>query len=590
MNAAMENSEATVPMADLLARATSGVAHPSKSQAKLLDQLERLRERLATERFQLAVLGQFKRGKSTLLNALLRDPVLPTGVVPVTAIPTFIQRAKSPRLRVTYSAGRVEENDLAGGEELRARLRKLVTEEGNPRNVLEVARVDVFLPSRLLDRGVVLIDTPGVGSTHRHNSATADAVLPECDATLFVVSLDPPITQVEIEYLARIRPTVAHLTIVVNKIDTLEPEERMAAVAFLRRVLVEEAGLNGATPLFCISARGALRASEDGDQDALAASGFPELEAHLIEFLAHKKQATLAAAIARKASALVHELRLETEIALKSLRLPMQELEQRIRTFDEAAARFETQRQAAGDLLAGDRIRALQELQADAERLRQEGRAAFEQELDRALGGGADSETARATLAKTVVAFFDTALAEVVRTVGERVATMFSAHQERADELINLVRQTAADLLEIPLLAQARTDRFEPRRDPFWVTTARTVTLSPIPPGAFDRFLPQSMRKRRLRQRLMEEVDSVLRRNVENLRWATRQNLEDAFRRFGAELDERLASSLDATRGAMQAALVRRGEHSEAVEAEIAERIASSAKLHQIASDLVPFQ
>lgn len=582
----MEKSEATVPLADLLARAASSVSHPSTSQAKLLEQLERLRDRLATERFQLAVLGQFKRGKSTLLNALLRDAVLPTGVVPVTAIPTFIQRAESPRLRVTYNAGRVEENDLGGGEQLRERLRKLVTEEGNPHNILDVARVDVFLPSRLLERGVVLIDTPGVGSTHRHNTATADAVLPECDATLFVVSLDPPITEVEIEYLARIRETVAHLTIVVNKVDTLEPQERDAAVAFLRRVLVEQAGLNGATPLFCVSARDALRASESGDHDALAASGFPAVEAHLMEFLANEKHATLAAAIARKAGALVHELRLETEIALKSLRLPMQELEGRIRTFDEAAARFETQRQAAGDLLTGDRMRALQELQADAERLRQEGRATLERELDRALADDADSDAARATLAETVVMFFDTALAEVVRTVGERIATMFSAHQQRADELINLVRQTAADLMEIPFLELASSDRFEPRRDPFWVTTARTVTLSPIPPGAFDGFLPHSIRRRRMRRRLLDEIDSVLRRNVENLRWATRQNLEDAFRRFGAELDERLALSLDATRGAMKAALNRRTEHSEAVEAEIADAEATSSRLREIAQAL----
>ena len=133
-----------------------------------------MRHRLAAGRFQLAVLGQFKRGKSTLLNALLGVDALPTDVVPVTAIPTFLE---------------------------------------------------VFLPSELLACGLLLFDTPGVGSTFRHNTAAADAVLAECDAALFVVSPDPPITEVEVQFLARVRQKVERVIVVLNKIDTLEPDE-----------------------------------------------------------------------------------------------------------------------------------------------------------------------------------------------------------------------------------------------------------------------------------------------------------------------------------------------------------------------------
>jgi hypothetical protein len=93
------------------------------------------------------VLGQFKRGK-----------------IPVTAMPTFFQAAPTPHLRVTFAGGRVEESD-ADGPALRARLAALVTEGANPRNMLGIARVAAFLPSELLAGGVVLIDTPGVGST-----------------------------------------------------------------------------------------------------------------------------------------------------------------------------------------------------------------------------------------------------------------------------------------------------------------------------------------------------------------------------------------------------------------------------------------
>jgi len=576
----------TCDLPRILTDAVACVASPSASQAKILTRLDSLRERLTTERFQLAVLGQFKRGKTTVLNALLGQSVLPIGVVPVTAIPTFLEPAATSRIRVTYASGKVEAFEPKSTEALRETLTTFVTEEANPRNVLNVARVDVFLPAELLEYGVVLIDTPGVGSTHRHQTAAADAILPECDAALLVVSADPPITEIEIEYLARIRQTVARLIIVLNKIDMIEPHEREKAATFLRKALVDHGGLDPATPIFSLSARDALRAAESADANGFAASGFAELEKHLIQFLATEKREKLNAAVARKAAALIAQLELATEIVLKSLRLPVEDLEQRMATFDEAAKRFDVERQNANDFLAGDRLRALQKLDAEAEQLRAEARAILERGLDQALAAGKNSDDARKLLTATVVTFFDDALRKVIRKVGARIEEVLRVHQRRADELITLVRQTAANLLEIPFHAPESSEAFEAKREPFWVTAARTAELNPIPPGAFDRFLPAPMHKRRMRQRLLEEIDAVVIRNMENLRWATRQNLEDTFRRFGAELDERLAMSLAATRGAMQKALEQRKQHSEQVDPEIATKHKALSRLAEIAETL----
>jgi predicted GTPase len=78
-----------IDLTDLLNEVATSVVSPSASQVKLLQRLDSLRQRIAANRFHLALLGQFKRGKSTLLNALLGADILPTGVIPVTAIPTF---------------------------------------------------------------------------------------------------------------------------------------------------------------------------------------------------------------------------------------------------------------------------------------------------------------------------------------------------------------------------------------------------------------------------------------------------------------------------------------------------------------------
>jgi GTPase Era involved in 16S rRNA processing len=583
------SSSANLDLDGLLASVSDYIRNPSSSQAKTLGRIAVLRGRLATERFQLAVLGQFKRGKSTVLNALLGQRVLPIGVVPVTAIPTFLEPAAASKIRVTYLSGKVEEFEPGSTEALREKLAGFVTEEANPRNVLKVARVNLFLPAELLERGVVMIDTPGVGSTHRHQTAAADAVLPECDAALFVVSADPPITEIEIDYLARIRQTVARLIVVLNKIDIIEPHERERAASFLRNALVDH-GLDPFTPIFSLSARDAVRAKESGNAEAFAASGFAELEQHLVQFLATEKRETLNAAVARKAAALVAQLELETEIALKSLRLPVEDLQRRMATFDEAAQRFDVERRTANDLLAGDRARALQELEAEAEKLRRQARNVFQRELDQALATDQGSEETRMRITEKVIEFFDDALRDVIQKVGARLEAALRVHQQRADELITLVRQTAANLLEIPFRAPESSEAFEAKREPFWVTAARTTELNPIPPGAFDRFLPGPMRERAVRKRFLEEIDAVIIRNVENLRWATRQNVEDTFRSFGAELDERLAMSLDATRGAMRKALEQRKGHSERTDSEIQTRHKELSRLAETAEALANYE
>jgi hypothetical protein len=167
---------------------------------------------------------------------------------------------------------------------------------------------------------------------------------------------------------------------------------------------------------------------------------------------------------------------------------------------------------------------------------------------------------------------------------------MLRIHQRRADELITLVRRTAANLLDISFHAPESSEAFEAKREPFWVTAARTAELNPIPPGAFDRFLPAPLRRARMRKRLLEEIDAVVIRNVENLRWATRQNLEDTFRRFSAELDERLTMSLTATRGAMERALEQRKQHSEQIDSEVQTKQAALSRLAEISDALERIQ
>ena len=262
-------------LADLLSRAIDCIGAIDVDSGAPASRLGDLRERLVQGRFHLAVLGQFKRGKSTLLNALLGEEVLPTSVVPLTAIPTFIWYG--PTLQATAFFQDKREPQVSGtgeADDIKAFLSRFVTEEGNPKNHLGVSHVEVTHPAAILDNGVVLIDTPGIGSTFRHNTEATLNFLPQCDAALFLVSADPPITEVEVAFLKQARKKISHLFFILNKVDYLSPEDRRVAVGFLRAVLIEQAGIEAKVPILCISARQGLAARLADDSHGWRQSGW----------------------------------------------------------------------------------------------------------------------------------------------------------------------------------------------------------------------------------------------------------------------------------------------------------------------------
>ena len=113
--------------------------------------------------------------------------------------------------------------------------------------------------------------------------------------------------------------------------------------------------------------------------------------------------------------------------------------------------------------------------------------------------------------------------------------------------------------------------------------------MSSVPEGFVDRFLPAELRKHHIQKRLVEEMESLVTRNAENIRWATLCNLDDAFRRFSSTLDERLKETADVTRAAMRAAHLRRHQTENTVQPEIQRLEKKVAQLVSIESALMKF-
>jgi len=427
-----------------------------------MERLGELNRRLDEGRFHLAVLGQFKRGKSTLLNALLGAPLLPTSVVPLTAIPTFLHAGREWQARVVYIDGHFGEQVKAGQtHQITTFLEKYVTEVANPNNHLGINHVEVAAPSEILARGVVLIDTPGIGSTFRHNTEATLNFLPQCDAALFLVSADPPITEVEVDFLKEVREKVVRLFFLFNKADYLSEEERASAVRFLRRVLKDQVGMSDDVPVFCVSAKAGLDAKRSHDTVLWTQSGMAEVERHLIDFLASEKSATLRRAITRRVRSIVSDVLMRVRLAVRSFQMPLGELQDRLNRFERSIADAQQQRIAAADLLAGDRQRAITRMEEMAEDLRQRARLylqAVVQETLATASDGAEQEAAQQALHRVVPPFFEHELGVVSGRFHEYMRDVLQPHRTRAGQLIQKVRETAATLFDIPCHDEAVDD------------------------------------------------------------------------------------------------------------------------------------
>src|SRR6266540_1478191 len=266
-------SEAT-PLEASLAKLAS--AAELLGLADVAGQVGEAARRLAGLELEVAVVGEFKRGKSTLLNALIGVEVLPAGVLPLTAVPTVLERGE-PVCRVTFTDGHTEEHDL--------------------------------------------------GAVAEHNTRATDAYLPSLDAAILVTSADPPISRGERAFLGRVAEQAVRLFVVLNKADYLSGEELRRTVEFTGRV-VGEVVPAWPGPVYPLSARPGV-----GDPAGLA-----RFAKDLRRFLERERAAAVTDAATQSGRRALGLLALALDLERRAAELPAEEITRRRGAFERAAA------------------------------------------------------------------------------------------------------------------------------------------------------------------------------------------------------------------------------------------------------------
>ena len=310
------NGQNGIPVLDDAARVRriAGIAD-AVGATRLRDRALAFAERIDTERLYVACVGQVKRGKSSLLNALIGEQLLPTGIVPVTAVPTIVRHGTERRVRVHFATGVV--SDAAVAE-----IAEFVGEAGNPENTRGVEAVEVFVPSPLLAPGLCLIDTPGLGSIIQGAGSLTRSLVPHIDAAIVVIGVDPPLSGDELALIGDVARVVQDLIVVLNKADRFDATDRRAARTFAAEAIARHIG----RPI-----GGILEVSA---KEALAGEGerpdWGRLVAELTRLTSDERPALVRSALRRGVQRLVDECLAELAAIGRATYSPVAQLEDRL--------------------------------------------------------------------------------------------------------------------------------------------------------------------------------------------------------------------------------------------------------------------
>jgi len=194
----------------------------------------------------VAILGQFKAGKSSFLNSLIGQSVLPVGAIPVTTAITRLRYGEKERVDVHHFDGSITEASLSD-------LAEFTSEAKNPTNWRNVEVVDIELPSLEPYAGVRLVDTPGLGSVFAYHKSTSENWLPEVGAALLAVSSDRPLSEHDLELIRELTHYTPNNLLLLTKADMVTHEQQEEVIAFFHHTLQRE--LNRDFPVYLYSTR-----------------------------------------------------------------------------------------------------------------------------------------------------------------------------------------------------------------------------------------------------------------------------------------------------------------------------------------------
>ncbi len=542
-------------------------ASPLAALAGLADELEaddvarearQAAERVSEGLFNVAFVGQFKRGKSTLVNALLGRPVLPAGVTPITSVVTVVRHGVREAVRIRFVDGRSQEIEASD-------LVAYVSEQHNPENAMGVVAAEVFEPSPLLSSGMCLVDTPGLGSVFEGNTEATKKFVPHIDAALVVLGSDPPISGEELALVADVARQVKELIFVLNKADRMSEAETEEAARFTEGVLARRLA-RPISRLFRVSASEVLGATgPERDWPALRA---------VLGRLAHESGTELVReAESRESARLSTRIVAEVDEQRGALLRPVEESERRLAELGSSLAEAERAMTDLGYLLQAEVDRFARRVQEERDRFLAEALPAAAAELH---ANARDADAGRRIRSVLREVSRGIARRRLDAWLGEGQRAAETSYRLLADRFLVLANDFLARFIRSGELGEAAlpppfgSEAGLRERSHLYFTELMAVTAPPPMAWLFDRLLPIAHVRRSTKTDAYAVLERLLSSNASRVQNDLIDRVRESRRKLEAEIRERLSGALRSAAAALERGRAKQAAGAESVGSEVA--------------------
>jgi GTPase SAR1 family protein len=321
------------------------------------------------DRFKVLIMGEFKRGKSTVINAMLGQEILPAFATPTTAIISEVKWDDSPGALLHYlpsSDGNVKPPiEIPVNEIEEYVVIKITKEDPTGSQESPYRNIELFWPLDLCSDGVEIIDSPGLNESEIRRKITLNYVL-SADAVVFVIACDFAASESELHSIGEVSK-LGHEEIffVCNRINLIRNRDRDAVKERCVSLLAPLTKL-GAGSVFFVDALGALEGRVEGDQQRVEQSAVPVFEQYLKGFLASERGKVKMLRHAKALKTLIREARRMIPDRKELLLTDTETIQKRYAEAQQELHQLETQRHQIIERIANIRADATTEVRASA--------------------------------------------------------------------------------------------------------------------------------------------------------------------------------------------------------------------------------
>lgn len=309
----------------------SASSNSNKDQLKV--EINAITEKLKSDNIKILILGEFSTGKSTFVNALLGNQILPVSVMPTTAAITIVKYSSEKKAIVYFSDNdKSKEININELENYTTSLSKEKDEMAK-----KIKKVEVFYPLEYCKNGVEIIDTPGLNSVNEYHEYITYSHLHQGHVGIFLLNARQPLSKSERKFLSDVTKDINKIKFVVNMIDTLDKEEFEESMSFIKdelRNILQKSEVD----IYPLSAKIALK----GDRDKSNFNNFiREFEYFLIS---DGKTKLIIETPIRQALDCIKKLNDNIEITLRGIKFSAEEYDKKLKELEEKIKYFQAEK------------------------------------------------------------------------------------------------------------------------------------------------------------------------------------------------------------------------------------------------------